>query len=198
MISAPEQIEEDKIVYYVKDNGAGFEMKYAERLFGAFQRLHDSNEFEVIETDMLSWRNSYPYSPLDNDAEEKQQDQWRDSVRNSKPQISTPEFEKIGLSKNGELIIEKFQYDDFELNAKNYPSIKVKYFTDPKTGITRLNFVSGKQLKSIDITNMNNGSAYATYHADIIKGGYEEIITFNQEYFMNGDDYQVRIYEIKK
>ena len=45
-INIGSSINSSEITFFIKDNGVGFDMRYVDRIFGIFQRLHSSQEFE--------------------------------------------------------------------------------------------------------------------------------------------------------
>ena len=56
-ITVGSTLTEDAYIFYIKDNGTGFDMNYSSKLFGIFQRLHTSDEYEGTGIGLVTIKN---------------------------------------------------------------------------------------------------------------------------------------------
>lgn len=115
-----------------------------------------------------------------------------DSVKALNPELNDNRLVKAGLITDGRLLVEKFNHNgsDFELR-NNDETIKAK--CSSRNEAFRITLTQEDISKDIITDSPNTQFCIA----DVIPGGYPEIVTLDINYIMNGDNYEVAIYEIK-
>jgi hypothetical protein len=113
--------------------------------------------------------------------------------------ILVTQFERLGLIKNGEIILKNFKKQTDEKTTYSDSSgreINLLFYVNQLTGHYNFKLLSAKDSVDVDTggTNLQNLD-YA--FMNIIPGGNKELVYLNDYYIMNGDNFDFMIYEIK-
>jgi len=105
-------------------------------------------------------------------------------------------LEKLGIVKNKRLELNNLKWNFSQITSKdldsNFKFCRVYY--DDKKACQVLEVKVNKGNLSFDLANENPVQFYSV---DILKGGYKEIVVKEDYYIMNGDNYDLQIFQIK-
>ncbi len=173
------------------------------------ESLNETNKYELIEIDSYGFRRAYHGHDTLADSE-------LDLFMNRNPepnQVYTSsdnhpffnELSKVGLIKQGNLNItaldtlpEQFNY---QFSHNNFFKVKTKLLEDPKqvkTPSYELTFIDGNTSILIDTLEFDWPPDVTFIKVDLDEDGTEEILSIFRWYIVNGDNFDLKIYKLKK
>jgi hypothetical protein len=107
-------------------------------------------------------------------------------------------FEELGIVKNEELLLHKFKYhkrNNFQYTSVSKKKLNIRFRrTLEKIYETNLFVATDHDSSEIAVHGFLQNFKYA--FLDIIPGGNKELVVMNEYYIMNGDNFDLTIYEI--
>jgi len=154
----------------------------------AFVLINCNRDREITFTaiDTITARRSYA------DIEESK----LDSALKTNPEMADSRLEKAGLIQNGQLKVDKFKYEDIILRNGNVV-IKANYLRDEPDGAIKMLFTKENSSMKMSMMGSDNTSPVLVCKADIVEGGFKEIVMLDKYYIANGENFGITIYEIK-
>jgi hypothetical protein len=116
----------------------------------------------------------------------------KDSVFVANPEMRDSGLEKAGFIKEGRLLVEKINGYDSIIRNTDGRIIKLKWHKQDYPIKVTLETANSD---SLQFEFEGHFTDYCI--ADVVPGGYQEIITLNQYYIVNGDNFEVTVYEVK-
>lgn len=109
------------------------------------------------------------------------------------------QFEKLGIIKNGELLLENFKKQTDEKTTYSDSSgreISLIFFHSLLTDHYHFKLLSGADSVDIDTGGTNRQNLDYAF-IDVIPGGNKELVFLDDYYIMNGDNFDFKVYEIR-
>jgi hypothetical protein len=114
--------------------------------------------------------------------------------------ISKQSFDRLGFFKRDSLVLSRFLSTDTTLlmnpDSKDNVELLTGFKEDHSNYIITLRFSGGKDSPSLSFA-YSPGTSFKIAIADLIPGGFQEVLVMKSLYFMNGDVFNVYVYEIQ-
>jgi hypothetical protein len=108
-------------------------------------------------------------------------------------------FETLGLTKNDRFDLKKLgsSIKSFSLIQKDKEPIKATYYLDTNTGRQKIILVKKHTIDTLYLERLSMFEDVYLLKADIINGGYEELIVCQKWYMIDGHNYDFTIFELR-